>query len=116
NVLNHDLSEDIRNFINVLSPGSLLIISIPTLPRRVWKAKEVFRFYQERVDDYISVDLSGADFTTDNIAHTLVHIIRQVVYRGMQGRRGISFEVLSKLVYADGREMLTLAGMICSKD
>ena len=106
-------SEDIRLAVDVMRSSSLLLVTIPIFPGRSRSKEETFRYYEEGIGDYFAPEWGQEDFTPNRIMRTLADAFIRMVRSGLQGRSRIYFEILFYFRYSDGRDMLSIGGMVC---
>jgi hypothetical protein len=113
--VNEIAANDIMGLCASVRPWSLLFFTVD-----LEKAEEMandlpesfFDYFSEQLPDFAMADLSIADFKPPVREQTIVSIVERCIKRGLKGRRGITFETLVRLTYADGHRMLTIGGMI----
>jgi hypothetical protein len=116
-VLSRQHLEDVSLASSVLSPGSILVVTIDIEPPgsdsdgpAQWRD----HFFRE-ASDYLGSFLSVADFAQSNLMRVNVDILSRAVRAGLSGRPDVQFQPLYSFVYADGHEMLTIGGMIATE-
>ena len=121
-----DHINDIESAASNLPPGSILIltfdvdfekvkdIEIKEAPPDQKSTKWFERFYEE-CGDFFSPSWKSSDFTASKIHKRTVDITESVILSGLNLRENILFEPLFNFLYADGHEMLTIGGIISSR-
>ena len=122
----HDYLTDIEIATSFLSAGSVLIAtfdvdfdkagdinireSVPNQRARVW-----FNRFQEECGELFDPTWDNSDFNASEIPKRTTEVVKNAIFSGLNMRSGITFEPLFNFLYADGHEMLTIGGVICSK-
>lgn len=126
-LLHRDHIADIRSALALLSPGSILLVTIDAeppreedfagileepLPRPTPKHwKEYFRYH---ASDYLDVGMRTEDFSKASLAKTNVRILSAVFRSAIASRRGVKFKPLFNFQYKDGHLMVSVGGMIAT--
>jgi hypothetical protein len=116
---------DLEIAASILSSGSILIgtfdvdfdkadeINFRDIPPNK-RAKAWFMRFHEECGDSFDPTWTVADFTATEMPNRAIQVINNAILAGLNMREGISYEPLFKFIYADGHEMLTMGGIICS--
>jgi len=121
-----DRLNDIDSAAFILSRGSILIA---TFDVDFDKAQDVrldglssdkraeawFGLFRDECGHFLDPTLSLGDFHAGSICSRTIEVANNAILSGINMRRGFSFEPLFCFRYADGHEMLTIGGIICSK-
>lgn len=117
-VLYKEHLEEVALASSVLSPGSILIVTIDVEPPGSegdgppqWRA----HFFKE-AGDYIGEYLTPDHYAQSNLVRVNLDIISRALRAGLRGRPDVKFQPLYSFIYADGHEMLTVGGMIVTED
>ena len=117
---------DIETASSRMAPGSILIATfdvdfdkgderIRDLPPEDRSAAWHARF-QAECGDFFNPAWNVTDFAASTLHRRVADVASAAIVSGEDMREGISFHPIFNFVYADGHEMLTLGGMICSRD
>ena len=122
-----DHLSDIETAASILLAGSLLIATFdvdfdkaddinireskPNERARAW-----FSRFQEECGDFFDPTWKICDFSASAIPKRAIKVMEAAILSGVNMREGITFEPLFNFLYADGHQMLTIGGVICSKD
>lgn len=122
----HDHLADIEIAASLLSTGSVLIAtfgvdfdkaddinikeSSPNQRARAW-----FNRFQEECGELFDPTWNNSNFNAGAMAKRTIEVVKNAIFSGLNMRGGITFEPLFNFLYADGHEMLTIGGVICSK-
>jgi hypothetical protein len=117
---------DLETAASVLSPGSALLAtfdvdfdrandvrikeSFPNQRAGFW-----FERFQEECGDFFDPIWNTSDFNAADIPKRVMQVVKGALFSGLNMRNGINFEPLFGFIYADGHQMLTVGGVICSK-
>lgn len=107
---------DVVQAATVLSPGSLLFITVDVQPPKECRRPRDFRtFFENRLGNFFDRTWGNAFFAPSNLASAMAEIIKRSVDRGLVGREDVQLLPLCNFLYADGHEMLTVGGMIAGE-
>jgi hypothetical protein len=117
-VIDSEMIEDIRSAANLLSTGSVLLITIDNEapgppgdgPER-WK-----QYYEEEAGAFIPADTTTAYFVESELTRVHLRILWRAVMAGVAPRTGVEFTPLFSFLYADGHQMLSVGGMLTTPD
>ena len=116
---------DLYNAASILCAGSIIIVTVdvdfdkaddairevePSKRSQAW-----FNRFQEECGDYFQPTWNSQDFSASEIHIRAIQVLKDAILSGLNMREGITFAPLFNFIYADGHEMLTLGGIICSK-
>ena len=117
---------DLETAASILTSGSILITtldvdfdkandinireSVPSIRAKAW-----FNRFREESGDLFNPSWKISNFTATEMPKIAVQILQSAILSGINMRDDISFEPLFNFIYADGHEMLTIGGIICSK-
>jgi hypothetical protein len=114
--------QDIDGFSQVLAPGSILIVTVEAEPRldkegfeelsAREKEREVLEFFRYEFKSLLLKRIDNSDITTNDLPVLLSRIIRSQMSNSMISRPNLTFHQLFNFLYADGRRMLTLGGIL----
>jgi hypothetical protein len=114
---------DLRGVLGILSPGSIVIVTADAEPR-VTRSRDgvddvessdvddVFEYYAARLSPYISGGVKRSDLTRRPFRALLVRALRSLMRDEVGRRRGLHFEPLFGLSYADNAQMVSVGGVI----
>jgi hypothetical protein len=111
--LNGDVIRDILTASQVLSPGSILLVTVDVEPPvengnvKSWRA-----YYESQVMSYLGAGWGDDDFGQSALPHTNAQILFNAIEKGLASRTNVEFLPLFNFSYADGHAMLTVGGMI----
>ena len=122
----HEHLVDLETAAFLLSAGSIIIVTFdvdfekandikiresePTKRARAW-----FNRFQDECGDLFNPSWDISDFNASAIPKRAIEVVNNAILSGLNMRDGITFEPLFNFLYADGHEMLTIGGVICSK-
>jgi hypothetical protein len=117
---------DIETAASTLSSGSILIVtfdvdsdkagdikireSSPDIRPHAW-----YNRFREESGEHFNPAWKDPDFCASEISKRTTEVTKSAIISGLSMRKEISFELLFNFLYADGHEMLTIGGIICSK-
>jgi hypothetical protein len=117
---------DFYSAVSQMAPGSVLVgtfdvdfdkandLSIrdclPAARPAAW-----YHRFSEQCGDYFSPDWQIVDFGASDIRNRTIEMVRAAISSGLNMRPGFEFVPLFLFAYADGHEMLTIGGMVASK-
>jgi hypothetical protein len=122
-----DVLSDIRKSLHVMSPGSILIITIAcdfhdltNLINPVEKKEmnereqqhEVVSILNELIGAHYSEDITLTDIATANLPKLMATVLRNFINSCMVARSNLEFIQLFNFQYKDGIQMLTLGGIV----
>ena len=76
------------------------------------KAAERLKVLQERIPNYVPIDLTDKDLFSKNYPKTLQRCVKNSLSALSVRHSGLYFHPLSSFWYADGQTMLTITGMV----
>jgi hypothetical protein len=122
----HDCLVDIEIAASRLSTGSVLMATLDvdfdkvddinikeSLPNQ--RAHAWFNRFQEECGELFDPAWKNSNFNAASIPKRTIEVVKNAILSGLNMRDGITFEPLFNFLYADGHEMLTIGGVICSK-
>jgi hypothetical protein len=117
----HKLStEDIQDVTlasSVLPAGSVLLVTVEVEPPESGDSPQEWRTYYEDVaGSLVPFETTLEPFAKSELPRTNARILVNAIRRGLTARSSIRFEQLFSFLYADGRQMLTLGGMLASEE
>ncbi len=71
--------------------------------------------FQEECGDLFNPSWNVINFNASSIPKRVIQVVEGAIRLGVTMREGISFEPLFNFIYADGHQMLTIGGVICSR-
>ncbi len=112
--LDSEILADSRSATASLSPGSILVVTVEGGPPKIKKKgpAALFRHFAEQGGAYLDAAWTQRNFTKDNLQASLIYMVNKAILSGLYGRHGISFCQVFNFLYKDGKQMLTLGGMI----
>jgi len=118
---------DIETAASNLSVGSVLIVTFDVdfdkvkdnkireaLPEK--RSEEWFKRFQKECGDFFDPTWDISNFRASRVSKRTLEIAENAILSGLTMRKGISFEPVFNFIYADGHEMLTVGGIISSKE
>jgi hypothetical protein len=100
-----------------LSPGSLFFVTVDAEPPiKNGKPKDWRQHFQKEAGEYLGNFTKDQQFSRSNLVAINGTIIERAIMHGLAGRKDVKFFPLFNFVYADGHRMLSVGGMIGSKD
>lgn len=125
--IDRDHLTDLETASSILSAGSLLIATFdvdydkaddinikeskPNERARAWSSR-----FQEECGDFFDPTWNLGSFNASAIAKRTIEVVETAFLSGLNMRDGITLEPLFSFLYADGHQMLTIGGVICSKN
>ena len=116
NVICSDYISDVVQAASHLSPGSILLVTLdaePPGPRENGPAMWREHFFQH-AREYLEYGSGIETFGRKKLPGLCVAILDKAIGKALAGRRNVEFLPLFNFRYADGHQMLTVGGMICS--
>lgn len=111
--LNAEMTADMGLAASILSPGSLLLVTVDAKrPAEGESPVEWCEYYRERVGSYFDHQWSAEEFSPSHLSSTLARLIYRVIDAAVASRRSVEFSPLFNFEYADGHPMITVGGMI----
>lgn len=124
--IDHDCLVDIEMASSFLTAGSILIVTFDvdfdkaddinikeSLPNK--RAQAWFKRFQDECGEMFDPAWKSSHFNATSIPKRTTEVVKNAIYSGLNMRDGITFEPLFNFLYADGHQMLTIGGVICSK-
>jgi hypothetical protein len=104
--------QDIVLAAQVLSVGSVLLITIDVEPPEDGQTPAEWRRYYETIaGDFLPFDVIMDHFSRSSLGHTAARIITNAIRQGIVGRPSLQYFQLFSFLYADWHQMLTVGGM-----
>jgi hypothetical protein len=124
--LSRDVLNDIESFMHVLSPGSILLMTVDAEPRLPEELDEdrlteehreelLVRVYREQLSKYARRPITKAVLAPNVLPTFLAEVLRTQLNESARKRR-LQFSHLFNFRYADGAQMLTVGGMIATPE
>ena len=126
NPICHERLADIESSAALLSVGSILIATFDvdfekandirikeSKPNQ--RANTWFNLFQEECGELFDPTWDISNFNAEATPKRTIEVVKNAILSGLNMRDGITFELLFNFIYADGHEMLTIGGIICSK-
>jgi hypothetical protein len=124
--LDEDVLQDTAGFLHILSPGSILLVTVDAEPRlpegeeyeqlseddRVKRSLEILRSQFTR---YYKPEIKRNLLTPNAFPRFLAEVLRAQFFEEVSKRPGLKFFQLFNFKYADGAQMLSLGGVIGDK-
>jgi hypothetical protein len=114
--------QDVDGFIQVLAPGSILLITVEAEPRieiegfadlsAEKRDRRVLEFYREEFQPLLLKPIVGSDISKKDLPVLISRILRSQISNSLISRTKMDFHQLFNFLYADGRQMLTLGGIV----
>ena len=122
-----DYIADLETAASNLSVGSALIVTFDVDFDKVndseirdatpgERSKEWFNRFKRECGDFFKPTWNISNFKASRIFKRSQEIAESAILSGLTLREGISFESVFNFIYADGHEMLTIGGIISSKE
>lgn len=117
---------DLESATSKLSPGSILITTIDVdfdkadkgirdiQPEK--KGQAWFDLFKKECGMFFNPTWNPEDFKASEIHKRTLKVIESAILSGINMRDEIHFEPLFNFLYADGHEMLTFGGIICTEE
>jgi len=113
--VSRSILEDVYMAGSQLSRGSILLVTVdvePPSPEDEGPRRSM-EYFEEEAGEYVGVH-DVQDFSVSKLHKTSQLVIVNALKEGMAGRRGTHLYPLFYFVYADGRRMMTVGGVIGS--
>ena len=117
---------DLEISASLLTPGSALIATFDvdfdkaddieireSVPGN--RAQSWFRRFKQECRDLFDPTWNSCDFSASSISARVIQVVRSAILSGINMREGITFEPLFNFLYADGHEMLTIGGILSTR-
>lgn len=105
--------QDVTVAAQVLSVGSILLVTVDVEPPVEGDAPEAWRrYYEDVAGDFVPFDVTVDNVSKPSLGHSNARILANAIRQGVVGRRGVQYLPLFSFVYADGHQMLTIGGVI----
>jgi len=125
--LNEEILKDITGCLHVLSPGSILVITVkarPELPNEEdyenlnpkEKEKELLKFLENEFGRYHPSKISSKILSPKSFPNFLAEVLRTYIFDEIKNYPELEFKQIFNFKYADGAPMLTLGGVICDQE
>ena len=122
--LSEEKIADVQMASSILKSGSLIIVTVdvdfdkakeardanPNDRKNVW-----YERFRRECGDKFDPNWQVTDFTPDSISSRSIKVLTDAISDGINMRDDIKFKQLFNFKYADGHEMITFGGMLCSK-
>lgn len=129
-VIHKDFLSDIQSAVTVLSPGSILLVTVEVeapdesdyrevagdfdnsnqrLGTKQWKA-----YFEFHAATYLRLGLSEEDFGLSELPKRTTEVLKVAFNRPILTRPGLDFLPMFNFLYRDTHRMLTMGGMIAS--
>ncbi|TKJ41146.1 hypothetical protein CEE37_05620 [candidate division LCP-89 bacterium B3_LCP] len=126
--ISHERLMDIQDAAGLLSTGSIIIATfnvdfekadddrLENIPLER-KASAWYGLFRDECGNLLDPSVSKGDFQSSDIHKQTQWVVENAILAGTNMRNNnVSYEPLFNFIYADGHEMLTIGGIICSKD
>jgi putative O-methyltransferase len=120
--LDSEVLEDLDAFMQVLSAGSILLLTVEAEPRLdsagfedlslKEREERLITFFREEFGPLLVDDIKRSDLSPRDLAPLVVRILRSQIANSLVSRLPLRFHQLFNFVYADGAQMLTVGGII----
>lgn len=121
------LTEELLDSVNMaaaqLSAGSVLIVTVDVEPPGKpedglgkWNPRQWRKHFLKEGRAYLWSHSLVSEFSRDHLPNANARFIESAINKGIMGRSGISFFPLFAFIYSDGHRMLSLGGMVGTKD
>lgn len=130
-VMHKDFLSDIQSAVTVLTPGSILLVTVDVEPPEGHDYKEVDPdfdqlkdvlgpkqwkcYFEFHASAYLELGLSDADFGKSQLVVRSTEILRAAFNKHILVRSELEFLPMFNFVYKDSHSMLTMGGMIASR-
>ena len=124
--LDSGILEDLDAFMQILSPGSILLITVEAEPRLgegefedlSLREREqlLITFFRREFGSLLVDDIKPSDLSPKDLPLLLAKILRSQIANSLVSRLPLNFHQLFNFVYADGAQMLTIGGIIDCPD
>lgn len=120
--LDSEMLTDIDGFMQVLAPGSIILITVEAEPRvdnadfedlsAIRRDKEFLEYFRDEFGSLILPKIHPSDLTRNELPLLILRILRSQILKSLVSRPSLTFHQLFSFVYADGAQMFTLGGII----
>ncbi len=117
-VINSEMIEDIRSAANILSTGSVLLVTVDDEPPGPpeggpdkWKT-----YYEEEAQRFLPAASPLAYFVESNLTRVNLGILWRAIMAGTAPRADVHFTPIFSFLYADGHRMLSVGGMLTTAE
>jgi len=116
-VIDGEKIADVRSAGSVLSPGSILLLTVDNQPPgppdgdpESWKS-----YFLEEAAGFLPANPSVKYFVESNLTKVNSGILWRAIMSGVGPRSGVEFTPLFNFLYADGHQMVSMGGMVTTK-
>lgn len=120
--MDSEMLNDLDGFLQVLAPGSLILITVEAEPRLSEpefedlsahrKEKRYLEYFRSEFSSLITDNIRLPDLARNDLPSLLRRILHSQVSKSLVSRSPLNFHQLFSFVYADGAQMFTLGGII----
>lgn len=130
-VLQRDFLSDIQSALTILSPASILLVTVDVEPpderdyiaiephfdasKEVLGPKHWRHYFEHHASAYLRLGLSDEDFGKSQIPARTAEILRAAFTRAIVPRQPLHFAPMFNFAYKDSHRMLTMGGMIAGR-
>lgn len=125
-IINQEYIADMVTATAKLYPGSIFIVTFDVDFDKVddiriknsvseKRAEEWLKIFRSESGDYFNPSWKISDFGASDIPQRTYDVAYNAILNGLSMRTDIIYEPVFNFTYADGHEMLTMGGVICSK-
>jgi hypothetical protein len=113
-VINKDMLSDVQAAVTLLSPGSILLVTVDVEPPgNSLQAKDWMQHYEQEVGDFLGkTPRSSSSFVREKLPRVNIDVLRNAIQNALLGRPEVEFLPVFNFVYSDGHRMLTLGGIL----
>jgi hypothetical protein len=108
-----NIIEDITLATNILSAGSIILITVDVRPPEDGDTPNDWReYYEKQAGNFTDFDWTDENYAQSNLPKTTGKILSNAILTGMNGRNKIQYYPLFNFLYSDSCPMLTIGGVI----
>lgn len=130
-VLHKDFLSDIQSAITVLTPGSILLVTVDVetprdldyqavdsdfdVSKEVLGPKHWKRYFEYHAGSYLRLGLAEEDFGKSKLLERTTEVLKATITRSIVARPAMQFLPMFNFVYRDSHRMLSMGGMVAGK-
>jgi len=130
-VLQKEFLLDIHSALTVLSPGSILLVTVDVEPPEDYDYKNVDpsfdsaaevlgpkhwrKYFEHHASSHLKVGLTNSDFGKSELITRTTEVLKSAFNRSIVARGEIEFAPIFNFSYRDSHSMLTMGGMLAGR-